>query len=128
MDRKFDVAKWRNDQYNKEIELADEITHLKNVVKEEIKSFLTEEVITKTIQSLTFDDVEGLALPTETQGVYRKIIKNRDLIDWKENWEEDTQVTIDPSAVWYDKVKIKDLSQTDYMGYMDKTDKNPKLD
>ena len=42
MDRKFDVTKWRNDQYNKEIELADEIAHLKNIVKEEIKNFLTE--------------------------------------------------------------------------------------
>jgi hypothetical protein len=128
MDRKFDVTKWRNDQYNKEIELADEIAHLKNVVKEEIKNFLTEEVVTKTIESLTFDDVKDLALPTKTKGVYRSIIKNRDLIDWKENWDKDTQVTIDPSAIWFDKVKIKDISQTDYMGYMDKTTKNPKLD
>lgn len=128
MDRKFDVTKWRNDQYNKGIELAEEIAHLKNVVKEEIKNLLNEEVITKTIKSLTFDDVEGLALPTKTQGIYQKILKNRDLIDWKENWDENTQVTIDPSAVWYDKIKINDLSQTDYMGYMAKTDKNPKLD
>lgn len=128
MDKEFDVTKWRNDQYNKEIGQTEEISQIKNLVKEEIKNFLAEEVVTKTIESLTFDDVKGLALPTETQGIYRSILKNRDLIDWKENWDKDTQVTIDPSAIWFDKVKIKDLSQTDYMGYMDKTDKNPKLD
>lgn len=42
MDRKFDVAKWRNDQYNKEIDQTDKISQLRSLIREEIQKILTE--------------------------------------------------------------------------------------
>jgi len=41
MDRKFDVAKWRNDQYNKEIDQTDKISQLRSLIREEITHILT---------------------------------------------------------------------------------------
>jgi len=42
MDRKFDVAKWRNDQYSKEIEQIDTVSQLRSLIREEIQKILTE--------------------------------------------------------------------------------------
>ena len=130
MDRKFDVTKWRNDQYNKEIELADEISHLKNIIKEEIKNFLTENVIKKKIEDLEWEDVEGLSLPTSSTGVMASMKSPKDLNSWKNKFKEtDLEVTIDRNAdLWFNKVTIKNLNQNDYIGQMATTDKNPKLD
>jgi hypothetical protein len=128
MDRKFDVAKWRNDQYSKEIEQTDTVSQLRNLIREEIQKILTEEVITKTIEDLTWNDVEGLALPTKSKGVDMVMKLERHLGEWKNKFKDDEQkleVTIDKKAK---KATIKGLSQSDYLGFMDKTDKNPKLD
>ena len=42
MDRKFDVAKWRNDQYSKEIEQIDTVSQLRSLIREEIQKIFTE--------------------------------------------------------------------------------------
>jgi len=130
MDRKFDVAKWRNDQYSKEIEQIDTVSQLKNIIKEEIKNFLTENVIKKKIEDLEWEDVEGLSLPTSSTGVMASMNSSKDLDSWKNKFKEtDLEVTIDRNAdLWFNKVTIKNLNQSDYIGQMAKTDPNPKLD
>jgi len=128
MDRKFDVAKWRNDQYNKEIDQTDKMSQLRSLIREEIQKILTEEVITKTIKDLEWSDVEGLVLPTKSEGVGMTMVFKRHLDEWRNKFNEEEQkleVTIDKNTK---KATIKGLSKTDYIGFMDKTDKNPKLD
>jgi hypothetical protein len=78
-------------------------------------------VITKKIKDLTWEDVDGLALPTNSAGVFANMKLDRNLDSWKKAFSEEEQeleVTIDKgNKMWSDQVKIKGLSQSDPMGF-----------
>jgi hypothetical protein len=61
MDRKFDVAKWRNDQYSKEIEQTDKISQLRSLIREEIQKILTENLDNNEFEYGTYSKDEVIA-------------------------------------------------------------------
>jgi hypothetical protein len=83
-------------------------------------------VITKKIKDLTWEDVDGLALPTKTSGVLRAMKATKDLDSWKNEFkgnELELEVTVDKGAdMWFNKVKIEKLTQSDPMGFQAKID------
>jgi hypothetical protein len=86
----------------------------------------TSTVITKKIKDLTWEDVDGLALPTKTSGVLRAMKATKDLDSWKNEFKGDElelEVIIDKDAdMWFNKVKIEKLTQSDPMGFQAKID------
>jgi hypothetical protein len=83
-------------------------------------------VIVKKIKDLTWEDVDGLALPTKTSGVLRAMKATKDLDSWKNEFkgnELELEVTVDKGAdMWFNKVKIEKLTQSDPMGFQAKKD------
>jgi hypothetical protein len=83
-------------------------------------------VIVKKIKDLTWEDVDGLALPTKTSGVLRAMKATKDLDSWKNEFkgnELELEVTVDKGAdMWFNKVKIEKLTQSDPMGFQAKID------
>jgi hypothetical protein len=83
-------------------------------------------VIVKKIKDLTWEDVDGLALPTKTSGVLRAMKATKDLDSWKNEFkgnELELEVTVDKDAdMWFNKVKIEKLTQSDPMGFQAKID------
>jgi len=83
-------------------------------------------VITKKIKDLTWEDVDGLALPTKTSGVLRAMKATKDLDSWRNEFkgnELELEVTVDKDAdMWFNKVKIEKLTQSDPMGFQAKID------
>lgn len=98
----FNVYKWRRDQL---------------LIENENPS----SVITKKIKDLTWEDVDGLALPTKTSGVLRAMKFPKDLDSWKSEFKDnelELEVTVDKDAdMWFNKVKIEKLTQSDPMGF-----------
>jgi hypothetical protein len=78
-------------------------------------------VIVKKIKDLTWEDVDGLSLPTNSAGVLASMRATKDLDSWKSKFkgdEAEMEVTIDRDAdMWFNQVKIKGLSQNDPMGF-----------
>lgn len=103
----FNIYKWRRDQL---------------LIENENPS----SVITKKIKDLTWEDVDGLALPTKTSGVLRAMKATKDLDSWKSEFkgnELELEVTVDKDAdMWFNKVKIEKLTQSDPMGFQAKKD------
>jgi hypothetical protein len=100
----FNIYKWRRDQLL-----------LENEGEE------TSTVITKKIKDLTWEDVEGLALPTKTASIFTNMKLRHNLDSWKKalsEKEQELEVTIDKSnKMWSDQVKIEKLTQSDPMGF-----------
>jgi hypothetical protein len=87
--------------------------------------------IIKTIKTLTFKDVEGLALPTKVETVYNNMVLPQSLDRWKKEFskeEQELKVTIDKNNKWDEIVKIENITKTDPLGYQANTDKKPTLD
>ena len=103
----FNVYEWRRNQL---------------ITENEEKST----VIVKKIKDLTWEDVDGLALPTKTSGVLRAMKATKDLDSWKNEFkgnELELEVTVDKDAdMWFNKVKIEKLTQSDPMGFQAKKD------
>jgi hypothetical protein len=103
----FNVYKWRRNQL---------------LTEGEEKST----VITKKIKDLTWEDVDGLALPTSSAGVLAAMKATKDLDSWKNKFkgdEAEMEVTIDRGAEpWFNQVKIEKLTQSDPMGFQAKKD------
>ena len=103
----FNVYKWRRDQL---------------LTEGEEKST----VIVKKLKDLTWEDVDGLALPTKTSGVLRAMKTTKDLDSWKNEFkgnELELEVTVDKDAdMWFNKAKIEKLTQSDPMGFQAKKD------
>jgi hypothetical protein len=78
-------------------------------------------VITKKIKDLTWEDVDGLALPTNSAGTLASMRVTKDLDSWKSKFKDDEaemEVTIDRKATpWFNQVKIEKLIQSDPMGF-----------
>ena len=83
-------------------------------------------VITKTIKTLIFKDVEELALPTKTASIFANMVLPQSLDKWKKEFSEEEQeleVIIDREATpWFNQVKIEKLTQSDPMGFQAKKD------
>lgn len=83
-------------------------------------------VIVKKIKDLTWEDVDGLALPTNSAGVLAAMEATKDLDSWKSKFkgdEAEMEVTIDRKATpWFNQVKIEKLIQSDPMGFQAKKD------
>jgi hypothetical protein len=140
MKNKFDVYKWRREQLNeseKELSTDNKANRIYNNIKTYLdpkyqdiayknsitsaiirgmSTLFTEVVMTKKIKDLTIDDVKGLTVPTKVIGVSKKINDERDLNNWREKLNQDLEVQIDTSLVWYDQVKIPGLEQIDPIG------------
>ena len=107
-----------------------------NIYKWRRNQLLTENedsssVITKTIKTLTFKDVEGLALPTKVETVYNNMVLPQSLDRWKKEFSEEEQelkVIIDKNDRWDKQVKIENITKTDPLGYQVNIDKDPTLD
>jgi hypothetical protein len=92
-------------------------------------------VVTKTIKTLTFKDVDGLALPTKVETVFNNMVLPQSLDRWKKEFsekEQELKVTIDKNNKWDEIVKIEGITQSDPMGFQAKIDaekgKKPSLD
>jgi hypothetical protein len=83
-------------------------------------------VIVKKIKDLTWEDVDGLSLPTNSAGVLASMRATKDLDSWKSKFkgdEAEMEVTIDRDAdMWFNQVKIEKLTQSDPMGFQAKID------
>ena len=103
----FSIYKWRRDQLLTEGE--EEST-----------------VIVKKIKDLTWEDVDGLALPTNSAGTLATMNATKDLDNWKSKFkgnETEMEVTIDRKATpWFNQVKIEKLIQSDPMGFQAEKD------
>jgi hypothetical protein len=103
----FNVYEWRRNQL---------------ITESEEKST----VIVKKIKDLTWEDVDGLALPTNSAGTLAAMKATKDLDSWKSKFkgdEAEMEVTIDRKATpWFNQVKIEKLIQSDPMGFQAKID------
>ena len=83
MDRKFDVAKWRNDQYSKEIEQTDTVSQLRNLIREEIQKILTENSDNTEFEYGTYskDEVEAKVGPGGQVRWFNKVVTVDELPD-----------------------------------------------
>jgi hypothetical protein len=101
----FNIYKWRREQL---------------ITENEEKST----VITKKIKDLTWDDVEGLALPTKSAGVLAAMKTTNNLDSWKKDWNSDEiemNITIDRTATpWFNQVKIVNDDYSEKMSAKDK--------
>lgn len=103
----FNVYEWRRNQL---------------ITENEEKST----VIVKKLKDLTWEDVEGLALPTKTASIFTNMKLRHNLDSWKKAFsekEQELEVTIDKdNKMWSDQVKIEKLTQSDPMGFQAKKD------
>jgi hypothetical protein len=81
-------------------------------------------VVVKKIKDITWDDVNGLALPTKSAGMLAVMKTTNNLDSWKKQWdnnEAEMDITIDRTATpWFNQVKINDASYNEKMGAKNK--------
>ena len=103
-----------------------QIERLEGEIKKLNENEDSSSVIVKKIKDLTWEDVDGLALPTNSAGTLASMRVTKDLDSWKSKFkgdEAEMEVTIDRDAdMWFNQVKIEKLTQSDPMGFQAKID------
>jgi len=92
---------------------------LRQIIREEISRMLNEQAITKKLKDITQDDLDTIfgdrapSFPNLNDSLTKLGKFGFGLVGYKEKYPQylDSDVTMDPSVVWFDQVTIPDMRE-----------------